>query len=169
MFIVHFSLYWVLTVYSVGWSEPKSIWGRTCRSSKVEALGGESLRSTHLGRWCRPVTCPGYLISIFSFSRMEENHILCFFLRIYHFRSLLMEFNGTVLSVCVRHINTVELQLEVTRFLYRCETAGSFRDSQTTAPSSKSPGSSSPPTLFSGSPMKVEVACKVRFQYLTFM
>ncbi|XP_026194977.1 zinc finger FYVE domain-containing protein 26 isoform X2 [Anabas testudineus] len=60
-----------------------------------------------------------------------------------------------------RHINTIELQLEVTRFLYRCETTGSSRDSQTSAPSTKSPGSSSPPTLFSGSPMKVEVACKV--------
>uniref|UniRef100_A0A8P4GHM9 Zinc finger FYVE domain-containing protein 26 n=1 Tax=Dicentrarchus labrax TaxID=13489 RepID=A0A8P4GHM9_DICLA len=45
-----------------------------------------------------------------------------------------------------RHMNTIELQLEVTRFLHRCET---------------SPGSSSPPTLFGGSPMKVEVACKV--------
>uniref|UniRef100_A0A8D0CMK2 Zinc finger FYVE domain-containing protein 26 n=1 Tax=Sander lucioperca TaxID=283035 RepID=A0A8D0CMK2_SANLU len=45
-----------------------------------------------------------------------------------------------------RHMNTIELQLEVTRFLHRCET---------------SPGSSSPPTLFGGSPVKVEVACKV--------
>uniref|UniRef100_A0A3Q1CG55 Zinc finger FYVE domain-containing protein 26 n=1 Tax=Amphiprion ocellaris TaxID=80972 RepID=A0A3Q1CG55_AMPOC len=42
-----------------------------------------------------------------------------------------------------RHMNTIELQLEVTRFLHRCETATSL------------------PTLFGGSPMKVEVACKV--------
>ncbi|KAM9842856.1 zinc finger FYVE domain-containing protein 26 [Aulostomus maculatus] len=47
-----------------------------------------------------------------------------------------------------RHMNTIELQLEVTRFLHRCETATSS-------------GSSSPPTLFGGSSMKVEVACKV--------
>uniref|UniRef100_A0A3Q1I043 ZFYVE26-like TPR repeats domain-containing protein n=1 Tax=Acanthochromis polyacanthus TaxID=80966 RepID=A0A3Q1I043_9TELE len=43
------------------------------------------------------------------------------------------------------HMNTIELQLEVTRFLHRCESSGS----------------SSLPTLFGGSPMKVEVACKV--------
>ncbi|XP_051244231.1 zinc finger FYVE domain-containing protein 26 isoform X4 [Dicentrarchus labrax] len=60
-----------------------------------------------------------------------------------------------------RHMNTIELQLEVTRFLHRCETASSSKAPQTNTPSSKSPGSSSPPTLFGGSPMKVEVACKV--------
>ncbi|XP_044023406.1 zinc finger FYVE domain-containing protein 26 isoform X3 [Siniperca chuatsi] len=60
-----------------------------------------------------------------------------------------------------RHMNTIELQLEVTRFLHRCETAASSKAPQTSTPSSKSPGSSSPPTLFGGSPMKVEVACKV--------
>ncbi|XP_059209282.1 zinc finger FYVE domain-containing protein 26 [Centropristis striata] len=60
-----------------------------------------------------------------------------------------------------RHMNTIELQLEVTRFLYRCEAATSSKTPQTSTPSSKSPGSSSPPTLFGGSPMKVEVACKV--------
>ncbi|XP_070775958.1 zinc finger FYVE domain-containing protein 26 [Enoplosus armatus] len=63
-----------------------------------------------------------------------------------------------------RHMNTIELQLEVTRFLHRCETAVSSKDqttTQTSTPSSRSPGSSSPPTLFGGSPMKVEVACKV--------
>ncbi|XP_024910893.1 zinc finger FYVE domain-containing protein 26 isoform X2 [Cynoglossus semilaevis] len=57
-----------------------------------------------------------------------------------------------------RHMNTIELQLEVTRFLHRCETASS---SKSPPPSSKSPGSNSPPTLFGGGPTKVEVACKV--------
>ncbi|KAM8833445.1 zinc finger FYVE domain-containing protein 26 isoform 1-T1 [Synchiropus picturatus] len=47
-----------------------------------------------------------------------------------------------------RHMNTIELQLEVTRFLHRCEPPAT-------------PGSGSPPTLFGASPMKVEVACKV--------
>ncbi|KAL7380753.1 hypothetical protein ABVT39_023353 [Epinephelus coioides] len=60
-----------------------------------------------------------------------------------------------------RHMNTIELQLEVTRFLHRCETTTSSKVPQTSAPSSKSPGSSSPPTLFGGSPTKIEVACKV--------
>ncbi|AWP16085.1 putative zinc finger FYVE domain-containing protein 26 [Scophthalmus maximus] len=60
-----------------------------------------------------------------------------------------------------RHMNTIELQLEVTRFLHRCETAASSKAPQTSSPSSKSPGSNPPPTLFGGSPMKVEVACKV--------
>ncbi|XP_054470599.1 zinc finger FYVE domain-containing protein 26 isoform X2 [Anoplopoma fimbria] len=60
-----------------------------------------------------------------------------------------------------RHMNTIELQLEVTRFLHRCETAASSKAPKTSTPSPKSPGSSSPPTLFGGSPMKVEVACKV--------
>ncbi|XP_039992767.1 zinc finger FYVE domain-containing protein 26 isoform X2 [Xiphias gladius] len=60
-----------------------------------------------------------------------------------------------------RHMNTIELQLEVTRFLHRCETAASSKAPQTSTPSTKSSGSNSPPTLFGGSPMKVEVACKV--------
>ncbi|XP_041668136.1 zinc finger FYVE domain-containing protein 26 isoform X2 [Cheilinus undulatus] len=60
-----------------------------------------------------------------------------------------------------RHMNTIELQLEVTRFLHRCETAGTSKSPQTGTTSSKSSGSSSPPTLFGGSPVKVEVACKV--------
>ncbi|XP_077395120.1 zinc finger FYVE domain-containing protein 26 [Festucalex cinctus] len=47
-----------------------------------------------------------------------------------------------------RHMNTIELQLEVTRFLHRRETPPAA-------------GSGPPPTLFGGSPMKVEVACKV--------
>ncbi|XP_077416207.1 zinc finger FYVE domain-containing protein 26 [Vanacampus margaritifer] len=47
-----------------------------------------------------------------------------------------------------RHMNTIELQLEVTRFLHRRETPAAA-------------GSGSPPTLFGGSAMKVEVACKV--------
>ncbi|TMS21187.1 Zinc finger FYVE domain-containing protein 26 [Larimichthys crocea] len=60
-----------------------------------------------------------------------------------------------------RHMNTIELQLEVTRFLSRCENAASSKTPQTSTPSSKSSGTSSLPTLFGGSPMKVEVACKV--------
>ncbi|KAF7655467.1 hypothetical protein LDENG_00055630, partial [Lucifuga dentata] len=60
-----------------------------------------------------------------------------------------------------RHMNTIELQLEVTRFLHRCETSASPKAAQMSMPTSKSSGSSSPPTLFGGSPMKVEVACKV--------
>ncbi|XP_034418636.1 zinc finger FYVE domain-containing protein 26 isoform X1 [Cyclopterus lumpus] len=60
-----------------------------------------------------------------------------------------------------RHMNTIELQLEVTRFLQRCESAASSKAPKTSAPSPESPGSTSPPTLFGGSPMKVEVACKV--------
>uniref|UniRef100_A0A671YLB0 Zinc finger FYVE domain-containing protein 26 n=1 Tax=Sparus aurata TaxID=8175 RepID=A0A671YLB0_SPAAU len=60
-----------------------------------------------------------------------------------------------------RHMNTIELQLEVTRFLHRCETTASSKAPQTSTPSLKSSGSNSPPTLFGGSPMKVEVACKV--------
>ncbi|XP_077586758.1 zinc finger FYVE domain-containing protein 26 [Stigmatopora nigra] len=47
-----------------------------------------------------------------------------------------------------RHINTIELQLEVTRFLHRRET-----------PPAAGPGA--PPTLFGGSAVKAEVACKV--------
>ncbi|MED6239767.1 hypothetical protein ATANTOWER_010938 [Ataeniobius toweri] len=60
-----------------------------------------------------------------------------------------------------RHMNTIELQLEVTRFLHRCETATSSSTPQASKPISKSFGSSSPPTLFGGSPVKIEVACKV--------
>lgn len=60
-----------------------------------------------------------------------------------------------------RHMNTIELQLEVTRFLHRCETAGSSKAPETSGASSKASGSSSLPTLFGGSPMKAEVACKV--------
>lgn len=53
-------------------------------------------------------------------------------------------------------MNTIELQLEVTRFLHRCEKAAS-----STAPPSRAGGASPPPTLFGGSAVKVEVACKV--------
>ncbi|KAM8915638.1 zinc finger FYVE domain-containing protein 26 isoform 3-T6 [Spinachia spinachia] len=60
-----------------------------------------------------------------------------------------------------RHMNTIELQLEVTRFLQRCEAASSSKATKNSTSSSKSPGSSAPPTLFGGSSMKVEVACKV--------
>ncbi|KAM3871059.1 zinc finger FYVE domain-containing protein 26 [Diretmus argenteus] len=58
-----------------------------------------------------------------------------------------------------RHMNTIELQLEVTRFLHRCETSASSKASQKGSPSPNSSGS--PPTLFGGSPMKIEIACKV--------
>lgn len=58
-------------------------------------------------------------------------------------------------------MNTIELQLEVTRFLHRCETATSSLSPQASSSPSKSPESSSPPTLFGGSPIKIEVACKV--------
>ncbi|XP_012727742.2 zinc finger FYVE domain-containing protein 26 [Fundulus heteroclitus] len=60
-----------------------------------------------------------------------------------------------------RHMNTIELQLEVTRFLHRCEAATSSDAPQASTSATKSPASSSPPTLFGGSPMKIEVACKV--------
>ncbi|XP_063804247.1 zinc finger FYVE domain-containing protein 26 [Pseudophryne corroboree] len=49
-----------------------------------------------------------------------------------------------------RHINTVELQMEITRFLRRCE-------SLETAQVYNSP----PPTLFGNSSMMVDVACRV--------
>ncbi|XP_001378438.2 zinc finger FYVE domain-containing protein 26 isoform X1 [Monodelphis domestica] len=49
-----------------------------------------------------------------------------------------------------RHMNTVGLQLEVTRFLHRCESAGT---SQITALPL--------PTLFGNNHMKMDVACKV--------
>lgn len=59
-----------------------------------------------------------------------------------------------------RHMNTIELQLEVTRFLHRCETTASSKTQQTSTGSAKTV-SHSPPTLFGGSAMKIEVACKV--------
>ncbi|XP_037359449.1 zinc finger FYVE domain-containing protein 26 [Talpa occidentalis] len=49
-----------------------------------------------------------------------------------------------------RHMNTLQLQMEVTRFLHRCESAGT---SQIT--------SLPLPTLFGNNPMKMDVACKV--------
>ncbi|XP_038621532.1 zinc finger FYVE domain-containing protein 26 isoform X1 [Tachyglossus aculeatus] len=49
-----------------------------------------------------------------------------------------------------RHMNTVELQMEVTKFLHRCESAGT---SQVTALPL--------PTLFGNNHMKMDVACKV--------
>ena len=57
-------------------------------------------------------------------------------------------------------MNTVELQLEVTRFLHRCETAASKAAAHTPVPvATGSP--SAPPTLFGGTQMKAEVACRV--------
>uniref|UniRef100_A0A803YJM2 Zinc finger FYVE domain-containing protein 26 n=1 Tax=Meleagris gallopavo TaxID=9103 RepID=A0A803YJM2_MELGA len=52
-----------------------------------------------------------------------------------------------------RHINTVDLQMEVTKFLHRCETSGS----------SQMAGSSLP-TLFGNNNMKMDVACKVMLE-----
>ncbi|XP_055451306.1 zinc finger FYVE domain-containing protein 26 isoform X1 [Psammomys obesus] len=49
-----------------------------------------------------------------------------------------------------RHMNTLQLQMEVTRFLHRCESAGTSEI--TTLPL---------PTLFGNNHMKMEVACKV--------
>ncbi|XP_055989836.1 zinc finger FYVE domain-containing protein 26 [Sorex fumeus] len=49
-----------------------------------------------------------------------------------------------------RHMNTLQLQMEVTRFLHRCESAGT---SQVTALPL--------PTLFGNNCMKMDVACKV--------
>ncbi|KAM4778676.1 zinc finger FYVE domain-containing protein 26 isoform 8-T8 [Cyanocitta cristata] len=49
-----------------------------------------------------------------------------------------------------RHINTVDLQMEVTKFLHQCESSGT---SQMT--------DSSLPTLFGNNNMKMDVACKV--------
>ncbi|XP_042303954.1 zinc finger FYVE domain-containing protein 26 isoform X3 [Sceloporus undulatus] len=48
-----------------------------------------------------------------------------------------------------RHINTVELQMEVTKFLHRCEKQGASSATVFTVP-----------TLFGNSQMKMEVACK---------
>lgn len=58
-----------------------------------------------------------------------------------------------------RHMNTIELQLEVTRFLSRCDKAASTKTQQSSTVSAKS-GPHPPPTLFGGSAMKIEVACK---------
>uniref|UniRef100_A0A672V8Q9 Zinc finger FYVE domain-containing protein 26 n=1 Tax=Strigops habroptila TaxID=2489341 RepID=A0A672V8Q9_STRHB len=52
-----------------------------------------------------------------------------------------------------RHINTVDLQMEVTKFLHRCESSGT---SQMTG--------SSLPTLFGNNNMKMDVACKVMLE-----
>ncbi|XP_029454718.1 zinc finger FYVE domain-containing protein 26 isoform X2 [Rhinatrema bivittatum] len=49
-----------------------------------------------------------------------------------------------------RHINTVELQIDVTKFLHRCESAGTSHII-----------GMSPPTLFGLNPMKMDVACMV--------
>ncbi|XP_051504260.1 zinc finger FYVE domain-containing protein 26 isoform X2 [Myxocyprinus asiaticus] len=56
-----------------------------------------------------------------------------------------------------RHIHTIELQLEVTRFLHRCESSSPSKSTVVPAPA----GNSAQPTLFGNSPMKVDVACKV--------
>ncbi|XP_062851780.1 zinc finger FYVE domain-containing protein 26 [Trichomycterus rosablanca] len=57
-----------------------------------------------------------------------------------------------------RHMNTIMLQLEVTRFLHRCESSSSSsRAAVNPAPTRNN----TPPTLFGGSPMKVDVACRV--------
>ncbi|KAJ7988765.1 hypothetical protein DPEC_G00312610 [Dallia pectoralis] len=53
-----------------------------------------------------------------------------------------------------RHMHTIELQLEVTRFLHRCEMSSS-------KPAAPSSSTNSPPTLFGPGAMKIDVACKV--------
>ncbi|XP_069714291.1 zinc finger FYVE domain-containing protein 26 isoform X2 [Phaenicophaeus curvirostris] len=52
-----------------------------------------------------------------------------------------------------RHINTVDLQMEVTKFLHQCESSGT---SHVTG--------SSLPTLFGNNNMKMDVACKVMLE-----
>ncbi|XP_025940334.1 zinc finger FYVE domain-containing protein 26 isoform X2 [Apteryx rowi] len=52
-----------------------------------------------------------------------------------------------------RHINTVELQMEVTKFLHRCESSGTSQMAD-----------SSLPTLFGNNNMKMDVACKVMLE-----
>ncbi|XP_062434046.1 zinc finger FYVE domain-containing protein 26 [Rhea pennata] len=52
-----------------------------------------------------------------------------------------------------RHINTVELQMEVTKFLHRCESSGTPQMTD-----------SSLPTLFGNNNMKMDVACKVMLE-----
>ncbi|XP_013915694.1 PREDICTED: zinc finger FYVE domain-containing protein 26 [Thamnophis sirtalis] len=52
-----------------------------------------------------------------------------------------------------RHINTVELQMEVTKFLHRCEKSGTL-----------SVGDLPVPTLFGNNQMKIEVVCKVMLE-----
>ncbi|XP_031436154.1 zinc finger FYVE domain-containing protein 26 isoform X2 [Clupea harengus] len=59
-----------------------------------------------------------------------------------------------------RHMNTIELQLEVTRFLHRCATSSPSKPTGTPTPTSTGK-TSAPPTLFGGGPMKIDVACKV--------
>uniref|UniRef100_A0A8C4ZJA5 Zinc finger FYVE domain-containing protein 26 n=1 Tax=Gadus morhua TaxID=8049 RepID=A0A8C4ZJA5_GADMO len=59
-----------------------------------------------------------------------------------------------------RHMSTVELQLEVTRFLHRCEAAASKAAAHSPVPKAKG-SPSTPPTLFGGTQMKAEVACRV--------
>ncbi|KAK0146992.1 Zinc finger FYVE domain-containing protein 26 [Merluccius polli] len=75
-------------------------------------------------------------------------------------RSPVSSFRKTMSSSDVsRHMNTIELQLEVTRFLHRCDSAAA---KAAHTPVSMATGSASaPPTLFGGSHMKAEVACKV--------
>lgn len=58
------------------------------------------------------------------------------------------------LSCHRRHMNTLQLQMEVTRFLHRCESAGTSQT--TTLPL---------PTLFGNNHMKMDVACKVRTMF----
>lgn len=70
-------------------------------------------------------------------------------------KSQVNSFRKTMSSSDVsRHMNTIELQLEVTRFLHRCEAASK-------TPPAAAPGPAALPTLFGGSAMKAEVACRV--------
>lgn len=69
-----------------------------------------------------------------------ENAILCWF-------------TGNIFFCELRHINTVELQMEVTKFLHRCEKLGA-----------SSAAALAVPTLFGNNQMKMEVACKVMLE-----
>lgn len=60
-----------------------------------------------------------------------------------------------------RHMNTIELQLEVTRFLHRCETSPSKSSGAQFYTPSSAAKDGIPPTLFGASAMKIDVACKV--------
>lgn len=66
--------------------------------------------------------------------------------------------NRLLCCILVRHMNTIVLQLEVTRFLHRCESSSSTSRAITNPTST---GNGAPPTLFGGSSMKVDVACRV--------
>ncbi|KAJ3613738.1 hypothetical protein NHX12_019984 [Muraenolepis orangiensis] len=77
-----------------------------------------------------------------------------------HLRTFLQDKQSRKSDVS-RHMNTIELQLEVTRFLHRCETSTSSKAARAPVSVATGSGTGAPPTLFGGSHMKGEVACKV--------